>query len=340
MRLIVEMSHPADINFFKNALQLLSDKGWEYRIVTRGRENTVDILDSYNLKYYQYGKTRPGIASRPIQLILNDYNLLWFSKKYEPDCFLSFCSPYCSHVASIMGKPSIAFTDTETATMTIRLTYPFCTALYTPTFFGNDYGKKHYRFNGFKELAYLSPKYFKPDELPLEYNNKEYAIVRINSFDAVHDIGLPQRLLLDDWKRIICAVSNFVEPIILSELELPKELRRYAVKIPPTKFHIILQNARFVISDSCTITTESALLGIPTIFCHPNPARLMNFSILEKRYGLIEYRNRVNEIISLINKYATDFLLRKELIKRRGRLLSEMDDVTLCIIRSIERVFE
>jgi len=308
-------------------------------ILTRGRENTCDILKAYGFKYQIYGTQRNSVPLRAIQTILNDANLLRIAKDIVPDGFLSFASPYFSQVAKVMGKPSIAFADTESARLSLRLTYPFTTAIYTPETFALRLGSRHFRFKGFKELAYLDPKYFNPSESSLsnEFKEGSYGIIRINSFDAVHDIGLPKPLSLDDWNQIFKAMSERIHPIVLSELELPHEMNCSMPRIDPTQFHAMLSKAAIVISDSCTITTESAILGVPTIFAHPAPSLLSNFEILEKQYKLIFSIRRPGEIISKMNQILDSHTFRMELDRRRRLLFSQSDDVTMIIVKSVER---
>lgn len=339
MRLIVEMTHPADVNFFSNALELLRARGWDIIIVTRGRENVRALLEAYGFSYTVYGRTNAGLAGRAFQLLANDWHLLRIAGRESPDAFLSFGSPYCSHVASLIGKPSIVFVDTETARLQLKVTYPFSAALCTPEVFGDDYGKKHHRFKGFKELAYLDPKYFSPNlqEMPSEFKARKYAILRINSFDAAHDIGLPQGLTLDDWKRLIDFLSPQIMPVILSEIRLPQELSKFSADIPPKLFHTVLAGAEMVISDSCTITTEAAILAVPAIFCHPDPSDLMNFSALKKKYSLIFQTTDIEEILAMARQILENQEIRNGLLKRRDLLLSESQDVTEYIVDAIER---
>ena len=340
MRLLIEMSHPADVNFFRHALRILSEKGWEYEVVTRGRENTLDVLRAYNFRFKAYGKTAPGLAAKAVQTLSNDCKLLRIARRFRPDVFLSFGSPYLVQVARLMGKRSVIFTDTETAGLQLMMTTPFADAIYSPMVFGLDFGKKHVRFKGFKELAYLSPKYFDRlnEPLPAGFDRGRYAIIRINAFDATHDIGLPVPLTFYDWSRIVESVRKYVQPIILSELRLPPDLLVFSKKIPPTAFHTVLSNAAIVVSDSCTITSESAILGVPVVFCHPDPSQLKNFEELEGRYGLIVCRRKTDDVLAAIDEmFENPAKTREELAGRREKLLAESEDVTGLIVKSVER---
>jgi predicted glycosyltransferase len=126
-------------------------------------------------------------------------------------------------------------------------------------------------------------------------------------------------------------------PIIFSEIPLPGNLKEYCRLIPPTSFHKILSEAALIISDSCTITTEAAMLGVPTIFCHPDPSRLMNFKMLIEKYGLVEYAREINRILISATRIMQDKNARKEIEKKRNMLINDCEDVTQYIVDSIGR---
>ncbi len=98
-----------------------------------------------------------------------------------------------AHVSALLDKPHLAFGDTENASLTARITIPFTDALYTPDCFEGSLGPKHRKYRGYKELAYLHPKYFRPNRDSLRIaglsESEPYLVVRLASWDASHDIG-------------------------------------------------------------------------------------------------------------------------------------------------------
>ncbi|MFW9998329.1 MAG: hypothetical protein ACFFD4_40195, partial [Candidatus Odinarchaeota archaeon] len=62
-----------------------------------------------------------------------------------------------------MGVPVYVFYDTEHATISNLLAYPFATCIYVPRCYRKQIRWRHVRYSGYHELAYLHPKYFKPD---------------------------------------------------------------------------------------------------------------------------------------------------------------------------------
>jgi len=73
------------------------------------------------------------------------------------------------------------------------LRVPFVDTIWTPSCFKGDMGRKHVRYDGYKELAYLHPKYFTPDKSVLDdigqNEGEPFIILRFVSWSATHDIG-------------------------------------------------------------------------------------------------------------------------------------------------------
>ena len=78
-------------------------------------------------------------------------------RKFRPDVFLGFGSIKNAHVSRLLSKPAIAFDDTEPSPVEHMLYVPFTDAILTPSCFRKDFGRKHIRYDGYIELAYLHP---------------------------------------------------------------------------------------------------------------------------------------------------------------------------------------
>lgn len=113
MDLIVNIGHPADVHFFKNMIWDLEKKGHNIKITARDKDVTLNLLDTYNLKYERLGKHHKGQINKAIGMLKFDYRLYKVAKKFKPDILTGFGSPYAVHVAKLIGRSSIIFTDTE-----------------------------------------------------------------------------------------------------------------------------------------------------------------------------------------------------------------------------------
>jgi len=74
-----------------------------------------------------------------------------------------------------------------------KITYHFAIYILTPPSCGvGKWSKKQISYNDYHELAYLHPKYFKPDEKTIKTFNpesKRYFILHFAKLDVYHDYG-------------------------------------------------------------------------------------------------------------------------------------------------------
>ena len=220
------------------------------------------------------------------------------------------------------------------------LTYPFSTHVFTPTGFSKDLGRKHIRYDGFHEIAYLHPKYFEADASVLNYmgvkEGERYAIMRFVSWSASHDFGRGG-FILDDKKKLIMETSKHLKVFVSSETELPDEIKDFAIKIPVDKIHDALFFASLFVGDSQTMATEAAILGTPTIrsnsFVGLND--MSNFIELENKYELMY---NIAESTLAIDK-AVELCLQKGIkskwIEKRKKIFEDKIDVTNLMVKTV-----
>lgn len=336
------MGHPADVHLFKYTIRNLERNGHKIKICVRERENIVKkLLDLYDFEYENLERNIPGILNKAITMFKNDYKLMKISNKFNPGIFVSLSSPYSAQVSKLKGKSSITFTDSEPTKLILSLTVPFTDVVITPTDFRKKLGKKHIRIKGYKELAYLHPNWFKPNPDILDIlgisKDEKYVILRFSAFDASHDIGI-KGFSLDDKRRLLRELEKCATVFISSEVKLPDDLEKYAMKIPPHRMHDALYYASLLVGDTQTSTTESACLGTPAIRCNTFVGQndMSNFIELEQKYGLIfnyrEPKKAIEKAIELIRQPN----LKQEWQKKRKKLLEDKIDITAFMTWFIE----
>lgn len=208
------------------------------------------------------------------------------ARKIKPDVLVSFASPYAGVIARVFKKPHIAFLDTEHGRMLQWLDKKFSSHIITPSCFQQKQNPKQITIDTYKELAYLSPAYFKPGAaLPKELKLPEhYMLVRLVNHGAIHDV------LKKQWKRKsklqwVARLAQKYPVVISSEIKLPAELEPYRLTAPPQMFHQVLAHAKLVVGESATVAAESAVLGLPSVYI--DYSSLGYVKELEKKYGLI-----------------------------------------------------
>ena len=336
MRIIVQVTHPAHVHFYKYFIQEVINEGHEVKVFATSKDITFDLLDNYGIEYeapYTPPKYKLVINQQPKLT----YELYKMARDFKPDVITSVGGTSASHVSTITGSRSVIFYDTEHATIQNAITYPFSDVIVTPSCYQDDLGSKQVRYDGYQELAYLHPDRFSPDSSILRDINADESerlvIMRLVSWDAVHDIG-------DSGFSNIHSVVTRLEDagarvLISSEGSLPDGLDRCSVDISPERIHDLMYYSDLFIGESATMATESAVLGTPAVFV--SSSRRGYTDELEQRYGLVFNFSEKDRQLKALRK--AESLLReydsKEWEQRRQKLLSDKIDTTEIMISEV-----
>jgi len=337
MKILVDVEHPAHVHFFKNMIWKLEEKGHKVKVVARATDTTLNLLNAYKFKYDNLGKHRKNLFSKIVELIIKDCKLYKIAKEFQPDILTSVSSESMAHVSRLIRKPHIAFQDTEHAKLTIWLTNPFSDVICTPSCFKRDFGKKQVRYNGYHELAYLHPNYFKPDSAVLDdlglSKDDKFIIMRFVSWSAVHDIG---QYGISSRKDLVSKLEKYGQVLISSEGKIEKEFEKYKLKASPEKFHSLLYYAQLYIGEGGTTATEAAILGTPSIHVSSTAKYCGNFEDLHKNYRLIYTFSDDRQALEKAIEILEDPDSKRKWRRRREKMLKEKIDVTAFMTDFIE----
>jgi predicted glycosyltransferase len=338
MNFLVDLSHPAHLHFFKNMIKKLERDGNQVQITAREKDVLIPLLDAYNFDYSIVGGHAKGTLGKSLNMLRRDLGILKIARSNNSDILIGSYNPYIAHVGKLIGKPSITFADTENVGFEKMLTFPFTDVICTPQCFRERIDeKKHVRFNGYKELAYLHPNYFKPDPAVLDEagigRKDRFTIIRFISWNALHDIslkGIGQNSEVDFVEKL----KEYGDVLITSEKKLSSKLEKYNIKIDPSKIHSLLSYAQLYIGEGGTMATEAAVLGTPSVHIealrHGGASGEMSGNFLELRdkyrlmYMFPDYHTalrKASQILEMKNPKA-------EWKKRRNKLLRDKIDVT------------
>ena len=328
------MAHPSDVYLFKYVINMLENEGYEYIVFVKERENIVKyLLDAFGFKYIELPPAKYTMASRAVNLLQTNIVLYKYIKKLNPDLMVGRLSPYFAQISFLTRKRFIAFEDSEPITLNFLLTIPFTDTVITPETFKINLKTNHLRVNSYKELAYLHPNYFKPDQriyrwLKIKLGEK-FVVLRFNAFDSYHDVGRKGFSLKDKYE-LINRLKNYAHVFISSELPLPNDIKEYELKIPKEKMHSVLYYAHLLVGDTQTSTTEAACLGTPAIRCNSfvGPNDMSNFVELEKKYGLIFNYSSPKKAIEKAVEIVKRDNIKEEWAEKRKILLKDKTDLT------------
>ncbi|UCH92632.1 MAG: DUF354 domain-containing protein [Candidatus Aminicenantes bacterium] len=342
MKYLFDIGHPFHFHCFKHVIRNLMEKNHEVVITARDKDVTLNLLEEFGVHYFSTGKNLPSKLGKIYSLLRNDYRIFKVAKKVNPDMMISFFLPFAAHAGKLLGKPVIGFHDTEKENLSIRLSQPFTDVIVVPECYKRKLpGKKKITFKGVFELAYLHPGYFSPDTAVLDLlkvkKEEPYVLLRFVSHHAVHDTGykgMSRKMKLKAVKEF----DKFARVFISSEEELPDDLKKYELKIPPEKMHDVLSYAALIYGESATMASEGAVLGIPSVFIDKKGRGYTDE--LEQKYGLVfnfsdhltdQERSiaRGVELLKTQNKETWQ--------KKRAGLLADSIDVTAFMTRIIEK---
>ena len=338
MKIIIEIPHPARVHLFRNLYFKLIKENNEVIILYKDKEQTRSLLNIYKIPGIKIGSNKKGFLSKLIGLCFEFFNVFKISYSFKPDLFLGGASPVIGLCSFIFRSKYISFSDTEHAKLTWFLSKIFIDIIITPKCFLKNLGDKHIRIDGYKELAYLYPKYFKPDtsvlkDLNLSKNDK-IIILRFISWEAIHDIG-HNGFSNNNKYEAVKILSKYGKVFISSESRLPKDLEELRLNISPEKIHSLIYFSSLFFGESGTMATEAAILGTPSVRVSSLSKLLGNFKELNEKYGLIYYydnfQDGLNKSINIL-KYKNSKITW---IKKSNELINDKIDVTDFIFNKI-----
>lgn len=291
MNILIDIGHPAHVHYYKNLANRFSESGHKVYWTTKPIQSAIYLLNAYGFNFKLLPKKRDGLISKIIFQIYYDFIVLRFCLRKKID-FAIGTSVTVAHISRFTRIKSIVFDDDDdnVQPLVTKYVHPFTDALLSPDcLMGKRKNKETIYYPGFHELAYLHPSIFKPDISVLDdlsISEKEtFFILRFNVFKAHHDIGI-KGLSLSQKLNIIDILTPHGKVFITTEREIEPELLQYQLKIKPDKIHSLLSYCKIFIGDSQTMTSEAAMLGIPSLRCNSFAGQITYLEELEKRYGL------------------------------------------------------
>jgi uncharacterized protein len=337
MNILIDVSHPAHVHFFKHAIRIWQARGHRIQITARDKDVALQLLQDYQLPYQSLSEKGSGYFGLAFELIQHESRLIKVARKFQADVILDIGGTFIVHAGKLLGIDTVVFSDTEHAKLSNFITFPFATYICTPDSYKDDLGKKHIKYPGYQELAYLHPHHFTPEpaKLPLAglEENEPYFVLRFVSWGASHDFG-QKGMRNDDKIELVKGLADFGKVLITSEGSLPEELEPYKIKVSPMHIHDLLFYASMYIGEGATMATESAILGTPSVYI--NPLGSGNLDEIIQKYQLIyHYPDGQFAIDAVLGLAKTEGL--KPLHKTRQKLmLEDKVDVTNWMVDFVE----
>jgi predicted glycosyltransferase len=337
MKIVVDISHPAHIHYFKHFIWEMQKRGHEFLITASEKDVSYRLLAAYGFDYIKLGNYGKSLIQKAINLPLMDLRMYNAIKGFNPDFCIGSGSIRVAHVAYMLKSVSILLESTEHSGEQHRLYIPFVSTILTPSCFKKDLGAKQIRFDGYKELMYLHPDYFTPDlavltEIGLTEGDP-FIIVRFVSWDASHDVGQHG---IRDKVGLVKALEQYGRVLITSEGALPEELQPYQIQVSPEKLHDLLYYATLYVGEGGTTASEAAVLGTPSLYVSSLAGTMGNFIELEETYDLLYSFTDGGAALDKAVEILQDPKSKDKWRIKRDRLLTDKIDVTEFMVWFVE----
>jgi len=333
MKIVFDLNHPVDVNFFKNAILLLQEEGHHIKVIFRERGKLEAILryELKNVEIKKIGSHKKSFIGKVFHQLLRDLNIFFFLLKYKIDIVACFGS-----TSAIAAKSSrtryLAFDDDFEYKIPFYHANWLATSHIFPDFIKFTNSKTH-KYHGFKELAYLHPKYLKISETVLsEYDllPNEYVFIR-----EISNVSLNYKDRTSILNKLIQKVKKRGLKILLSiedkTLSSNYSAQCIVLEEPISDIYSLLYHSLFIISSGDTVAREAALLGVPTIYTGGRDMLVNKYLVAE---GLIYESNDENDIMEFIQTLTVNE--KNSMRKKSNKLIKyTWEDTTSVILKHI-----
>lgn len=328
------LGHPAHFHNISKVIEQLSAKGKRVILVARGKDVLFDLLEGlpYEIIYLK-PRAGTGKLSLILTILKREWIMLKLALRFKPKMLVG-TDIVITHVGKLLGIPSFVLNedDSKEVPFLAKFGFAYATGVFSPNSCNIEpYEQNKIGYEGYHELAYLHPNYFKPNaqKVTALYGDKDhYFLLRFASLTAHHDDGITG--ITDELaKKIIAILERRGKVWITSERPLSSEFEKYRIAISPKEIHHAMYYTSLYIGDSQTMAAEAAVLGTPSLRFNDFVGKLGYLEELEYKYHLTFgipadkpelLLKKIKEVLELPEK-------EKAWEERRAKMISETIDV-------------
>ncbi len=339
MKILIDILHPAHVNFFRHFIEEMKHRNHTVIITAREKDVATQLLNAYNIEYTTISELKKGFLNLGLELLSRTNKLRKIVKKEKPDLLLGVMGPSISLVGKLYKIPVLVFYNNETAGLTNSFVYRLCDEYITSTSYEQKVPRHHITYKGYHELAYLHPNYFTPNPTHIKAlgldPKEKYFLFRFVSWQSSHDVGAQG---FTDKVAFVQELAKYGKIVISAEksLHLPHQLQQYILPIPAHHLSDVIAFAHLYIGESASVASDAACLGVPSIYLANTKRGYTNEQ--EKLFGLVHnYTNQqqaLTKAIELAQRSKQD--LHKEYQTRRQKMLNYCVDVTKWMVNHVE----
>jgi len=354
LKIIIDILTPKQCMFFSKLCDELEKRGHQVFKTTRKYREVLQLLKLKGMQAKVVGEHGgKELASKLRASAKRTVELASVLEDLKPDVALSFSSPEMARVSYGLKVPHICINDSPHAEAVAKLTIPLSKKLLTPKIIPKRAWTKYgispediVQYNALDPWVWL--KDFEPDRRILQKlgldEPKPILTLRTEEAFAAYLLGKTQketsvtrlinRLLETPEPPQIVAMPRYDE-----QTEALKEV--FGDKIAICRSTVdgpsLLYYTSVFVGAGGTMTTEAALLGVPTFSCYPDEPFLILKYLIERNLVTHETdpEKLVKEILRTLS--SIDYEKKKQAGKVR-RLVKDFEDPIRIIIGEVEKL--
>ncbi len=353
MRVIIDILTPKQCMFFSRLSERLRRRGHEVFNVSRRYREVISLLELKGLEAKIIGKHGGKELVDKLKASANRIlELTSYFEEVDPDVAVSFSSPETARVSYGLKVPHICINDSPHAEAVARLTVPLSTRLLGPKIIPKEawirYGisaEKIIQYDALDPWAWL--KDFTPDksvlrELGLSDSKpiltfrpeEEFAAYLAGKTEGkTRIIPVIEQVLAERDDIQIVAIPRYTE-----QIESLREYFKEKIIIchSPIDGPSLLSYTSIFIGGGGTMTTEAALLGVPTFSCYPGEPFIVLKYLVEKKLVNLERDPKILAEKAMVLLDNIEYEKRRQ-AERAKRLVETFEDPIEVITAEIEK---
>lgn len=301
---VIDIIHYPHINFYKNAIKIITEKSIDLHVILRPRGKLISIFrkECPDIPFILVGDHRKTILGKIFDMIERDIIFINYLRKINFDAGTAVGGVNITHASKFLAKPSIIFTDDLEYKLQYYLYSPIATHIILPKSIPAD-GERFLKYNGFKELAYLHPNHFSPDKKALRtynLNPYEYIFIREVSNKSLNY----RKTKMGQLSKILDHIKEKKLKILISieDKSLIDLFKDHCIilKEPIEDIYSLMSYALFAVSSGDSMARESCLVGTPAIYTGGRDMAVNNELIKRSCMFKVEDEKEIKKTIDYI----------------------------------------
>jgi len=348
----IDILTPKQGNLFSVLSKRLTKQGYKPILTTRLYREVNQLLDARGLTAYTIGKHGGARIEEKLSAGADRVGkLAKFIGRCKPDLALSFSSPEAARVAFGLGIPHLCISDSPHAEAVSKLTIPLSERLFTPTVipkkewlgYGISAGKI-VQYDALDPIVWL--RNFRPDRGILVQDGikpqRKIVTVRLEESSAAYLIARKRERLLNTVSAIREMLRKKLEADIVAlprydyQAEILRREFKHDVVIPKTLVNgpNLLSFSSVFIGGGGTMTTEAAMLGVPSISCFPDKPTIIDEFLISS--GLVVRETAPTRIAKRAMNMLQDETYCRHIRDEAKGLVERMEDPIEVMLRELK----